>query len=57
MKKLLILWSNMILKIKPKNKFKKFLLLLIKFVINFVILKFIKKKEFKEKFAISEKIF
>ena len=57
MKKLLILWSNMILKIKPKNKFKKFLLLLIKFVINFFLLKFIKKKEFKEKFAISEKIF
>ena len=57
MKKLLILWSNMILKIKTKNSFKIILLLFLKFLINFVILKIIKKKEYKEKFIIIEKTF
>ena len=57
MKKLLLLWSNMILKIKPKNKFKMILLLFVKFIINFIILKIIKKKDFKEKFIIIEKTF
>ena len=56
-KKLLLLWSNMILKIKPKNKFKMILLLFVKFIINFIILKIIKKKDFKEKFIIIEKTF
>ncbi len=57
MKKLLILWSNMILKIKPKNNFKIILLLFLKFIINFVVLKIFKKKEYKEKFIIIEKTF
>ena len=57
MKKLLLLWSNMILKIKPKNKFKMILLFFVRFIINSIILKVIKKKEFKEKFIIIEKTF
>ena len=47
----------MILKIKPKSSFKIILLLFLKFIINFVVLKIIKKKEYKEKFIIIEKTF
>ena len=56
-KKLLILWSNMIIKIKSKNRFKMILLFLIKIFINKVVYKFLKKKEFNEKFLIIEKTF
>ena len=56
-KKLLILWSNMIIKIKPKSKFKMILLSILKIIINSIIYKLLNKKKFKEKFLISEKTF
>ncbi len=56
-KKLLILWSNMIIKIKPKGIFKMYLISIIKLFINLVIYKFLNKREYKEKFLISEKTF
>ena len=56
-KKLLILWSNMIIKIKSKNRFKKILLFLIKIFINKVLYKILRKKKFSEKFLITEKTF
>ena len=56
-KKLLILWSNMIIKINPKSKFKMILLFILKLFVNFVLYKILKKKVFKEKFLISEKTF
>ena len=37
-KKLIILWSNMIIKIKPKNKFKILLLSIIKLFIKLIVL-------------------
>ena len=56
-KKLIILWSNMIIKIKPKNKFKILLLSIIKLFIKLIVYKILKKKEYKEKFLVSEKTF
>ena len=56
-KKLLILWSNMIIKIKTNNKFRKLLIFLIKIVIITIINKLINKKIFQEKFKILEKTF
>jgi len=56
-KKLLILWSNMIIKIRPKNKFKFMLLFFLKFFITSIIFKLLKKKIYKEKFLIKEKTF
>ncbi len=56
-KKLLILWSNMILKIKPQNKIKRLIIVFLKFIINSIIYKFIEKKIFSEKYLIHEKTF
>ena len=47
----------MIIKIKPKSKFKMILLSIIKIIINSIIYKLLNKKKFKEKFIISEKTF
>ena len=57
LKKLLILWSNMIIRIKTNNKFKKILIFLIKIFIVSTINKIINKKTFREKFIILEKTF
>ncbi len=56
-KKLLILWSNMIIKINPKSFFKKFLLSFLKLFINLIIYKILKKNKYSEKFLILEKTF
>lgn len=56
-KKLLILWSNMIIKIKSKNKFKLILLSMLKLIINLFIYKILNKKTYNEKFLIQEKTF
>ena len=56
-RKLLILWSNMFIKINPKSKFKMILLFVIKLFVNLVLYKILKKKIYKEKFLISEKTF
>lgn len=56
-KKLLILWSNMILKIKTKKKIKKYIVGFLKLIIKFVLFKILNKKEYSEKFLIKEKIF
>jgi len=57
LKKLLILWSNMIIKIKTNHKFKKILILFIKIFIITILNKLINKKVFKEKYKILEKTF
>ena len=56
-KKLLILWSNMIIKIKSKNKFKLILLFILKLIITSIIYKVLKKKKYYAKFLILEKTF
>ena len=56
-KKLLILWSNMILKIKPQNKIKRLIIVFLKFIINSIIYKSIEKKFYSEKYLINEKTF
>ena len=55
--KLFILWSNMIMKINPKNNFKKLLIFIIKLCIENIIYKIVSKKKYTEKFLISEKTF
>jgi undecaprenyl-phosphate 4-deoxy-4-formamido-L-arabinose transferase len=56
-KKLLILWSNMIIKIKPKNKFKLIILFILKLFIKYILHKLLNKRVYKEKFSILEKTF
>lgn len=56
-KKLLILWSNMILRIKPRAKIKKIIIFFLKFFIISIIYKILSKKNYKEKFLIKEKTF
>lgn len=57
LKKLLILWSSMIMAIKNKGTTSKFFINILKFFIKYVIFKFVKKKMLKEKFLISKKTF
>lgn len=57
LRKLLILWANMIIKIRPKNMIKKIIVLLIRFIIESFLFKFIKKKKYNEKFLVLEKTF
>lgn len=56
-KKLLILWSNMILKIKPNGFTKKLIINFLKFIIIKIIYKILNKKKYTEKFLIDEKTF
>ena len=56
-KKLLILWSNMILKIKPKRNKKKYIIEFLKFIIKNILFKILNKKKYSEKFLIKEKVF
>ena len=57
LKKLLILWSNMILKIKPSSLLKKIIIFFIKVIIKTIIYKFLNKKNYTEKFLVLEKTF
>ena len=57
LKKLLKLWSIMILNIKPKNKIKSFILFFLKFLINNFLLNLIIKKKLTKQFDISDKTF
>ncbi len=57
LEKLFILWSSMIIGIKPKTKTNKIILDIIKFFINNFLYKIIKKRDIKEKYSISEKTF
>ncbi len=56
-KKLLILWSSMIMSIKSKNIISKLIVIIIKIFIKNILFKIIKKKELSEKFSILEKTF
>ena len=56
-KKLLILWSSMIMSIKSQNIISKFIVIIIKIFIKNILFKIIKKKELSEKFSILEKTF
>ena len=56
-KKLIILWSNMIMKIKPKGIFKMILLSVIKLFINLIVYRILNKKKYTNKFSILEKTF
>lgn len=56
-KKLLILWSSMIMSIKTKNTLSKLFIFIIRIFIKNILLKILKKKEFNEKFSILEKTF
>ena len=56
-RKLLILWSNMILKIKTKKKVEKYIVKFLKLIIKFILFKILNKKEYTEKFLIKEKLF
>ena len=55
--RLFILWGNMILKIKNKNKIKKLIVFFINFFLINPLMKLIKKEKNKEKFLIREKTF
>lgn len=57
LKKLFILWGNMIEKIKNKNKFKKLIVLIIKLFFIRPLMKLISKENNKKKFFIIEKTF
>lgn len=56
-RKLLFLWSNMILRIKPRAKIKKIIIFFLKFFIISIIYKLLSKKNYKEKFLIKETTF
>jgi len=57
LKKLLILWSSMIMTIKSKNIYSIFIVSLLKFFIKYILYTLISKKKFNEKFIISDKTF
>ena len=57
LKKLLLLWSAMIMNIKSKNFINSFLIFLIKVFIKFILFKILKKKKYTEKYLIKEKTF
>ena len=57
MKKLLLLWSTMMMNIKSKNFITGFIIFLIKVFIKNVLFKILKKKEYTEKYLIKEKTF
>ncbi len=57
LKKLLSLWSVMILNITPKKKLSFILLFFLKFLINIFSYIFLKKKDIKEQFSILDKTF
>ena len=57
LKRLFFLWSVMILKIIPKNKIHKIVLIMPKIIVRYCVYNLIKKNNTKEQFKISEKTF
>jgi len=57
LKKLLLLWSSMMMNIKSSNIVNGIMIYIIKIFIKFILFKILKKKDYTEKFIILEKTF